>query len=289
MEPGSAPGAGGSDSDTPDAPDTQGTPSLDPSWTPGVPSVRELLPSLAFGAAVPIALYFAVRPHVSTDAEGLIIAGSASVAWILIQFVRNRQVDFVGAVVLFGFVVGVVSSTVLGGNAYVLKVRDAFFTALFGIACIVTIYTHDRPALFYVGRYLSAGNDRTKIAAYNELHEIPTARHIFRVLSVVWGIGLVIEASARMTLAEALHTSTYVAVSPFITATVIGSLFAFTIVYSRRAQLEAAALMTSMAEPTQPVVDTSDALGPPAAAQSPTSPRLSHGPPDPGDSPATFD
>jgi hypothetical protein len=257
MEPGTSPGAGGSDS---------AAPAVDPSWTPGIPSVRELLPSLVFGAAVPIALYFAVRSHVSTDAEGLIIAGSASVAWILVQFVRSRHVDFVGAIVLSGFVVGVVSSTLLGGNAYMLKVRDAFFTALFGIACIVTIYTHERPALFYVGRYLSAGNDPTKLAAYNELHEIPTARHVFRVLSVVWGIGLVIEASARLTLAGALHTGTYVAVSPFITATFIGSLFAFTLLYSRRAQVDTAALMTSFAKTTDPILDPPRQAGPPVAA-----------------------
>lgn len=257
MEPGSAPGAGGSESDV--AP-------LDTSWTPGIPSVKELLPSLIFGAAVPIALYFAVRPHVSTDAEGLIVAGSVSVAWILVQFARNRHIDFVGAIVLFGFVIGVVSSTLLGGNAYMLKVRDAFFTALFGIACVVTVYTHDRPALFYVGRYLSAGNDPSKVAAYNELHEIPTARRVFRVLSVVWGIGLVIEASARMTLAEALHTGTYVAVSPFISAITIGSLFAFTLLYARRSQLEAAALMTSLAPVSEPTGDLAGAHGPPVAA-----------------------
>jgi hypothetical protein len=262
MEPGSAPGAGGSDS---------GTPALDPSWTPGVPSVKELLPSLIFGAAVPIAVYFAVRPHVSTDAEGLIAAGSVSVAWILIQFVRNRHLDFVGAIVLFGFVIGVVSSTLLGGNAYMLKVRDAFFTALFGIACVVTVYTHERPALFYVGRYLSAGNDPTKVAAYNELHEVPTARHVFRVLSVVWGIGLVIEASGRMVLAEALHTGTYIAVSPFITAITIGSLFAFTLIYAKRAELDAAALMTRtpFAKATEPGDDPPGPLGTPPASHAP--------------------
>jgi hypothetical protein len=249
MGPGSVPGAGGSGS---------GTPPVDPAWTPGIPSVKKLLPSLVFGAVVPIALYFAVRPHVSTDAEGLIVAGSASVAWILIQFARHRRIDFVGAIVLFGFLVGVVSSTLLGGNAYVLKVRDAFFTALFGIACVVTIYTHDRPALFYVSRYLSAGNDPAKVAAYNQLHEVPTARHTFRVLSVVWGIGLFIEASFRMTLAGALHTGTYVAVSPFISAAAIGSLFAFTVVYVKRAQLAAAVLMTSRSEATEPVVGSHD-------------------------------
>ncbi|HEX4161156.1 MAG TPA: VC0807 family protein [Acidimicrobiales bacterium] len=261
MEPGSAPGAG---------PD-QENPPVDPSWTPGIPSLKDLLPSLVFGAAVPIAVYFSVRPHVSTDAVGLIIAGSVSVAWILVQFARNRHVDFVGAVVLTGFVVGVVSSTLLGGNAYMLKVRDAFFTALFGIACVVTVYTHERPALFYVGRYLSAGNDPTKVAAYNELHEVPTARRVFRVLSVVWGIGLVIEASGRMVLAEALHTGTYIAVSPFITAITIGSLFAFTLIYTKRAELDAAALMTRtpFAEAAEPDVDAAGPLSAPLASHAP--------------------
>jgi hypothetical protein len=224
---------------------------------------------VVFGAAVPIGVYFGVRPHVGTDAAGLIIAGSVSAVWILFEFARKREIDFVGAIVLFGFLVGIVSSTVLGGNAYVLKVRDAFFTALFGIACIVTIYTHDRPALFYVGRYLSAGKDPAKVAAYNQLHEMPTARHTFRVLSVVWGIGLFIEASLRMTLAEALHTSTFIAVSPFITAASIGSLFAFTLLYSRRAQFEAAALVTSAAETFEPVGGSPHPSGPPAAPRSP--------------------
>jgi hypothetical protein len=293
MDPAPEPAAGGSDIplDPPasdaaapapaPAPDSApAAPAVDPSWTPGVPSIKELLPSLVFGAAVPIGVYFAVRPHVSTDAEGLIAAGSASVAWILIQFVRQRQLDFVGAIVLFGFVVGVVSSTLLGGNSYVLKVRDAAFTAIFGIACIVTVYTHDRPALFYVSRYLSAGNDPAKVAVYNDLHEIPTARHVFRVLSVVWGIGLFVEASSRMVLADVLHTGTYVAVSPFITAIVIGSLFAFTVVYAKRVQLDAAALMASAAGAA--------ATQPPTGSLGPYSPPLDT-PIDVGEPPVPID
>lgn len=235
----------------PEAPGgTEGPPAPPPPgplWQPGIPSLREHLPSLIFGAALPIGAYFLIRSHVHTDAQALIVAGCFSVGWIGLQFVRRRQVDVVGAAVLAGFAVGVVSSTLLGGNAYVLKVRDGFFTALFGVACIVTLYTHDRPALFYVGRYLSAGNDPAKMSAFDRLHELPTGRHTFRVLSVVWGIGLVVEASCRLTLADVLPTGTYLAVSPFITASVIGSLFAFTAVYTRRTQLETAALMTRLA------------------------------------------
>ena len=200
-------------------------------------------PSLIWGAALPIGVYFLVRSHVRTDAAALIVAGCFSAGWILLQFVRQRRVDAVGVIVLSGFAVGVVSSTLLGGNAYVLKVRDGFFTALFGVACIVTVFTHDRPALFYVGRYLSAGNDPDKVSAFDRLHELPVGRHAFRVLSVVWGIGLVVEAAFRLTLADILPTGTFLAVSPFITAGVIGSLFAFTALYTTAASRPRAAAL----------------------------------------------
>jgi hypothetical protein len=229
MEPGPAGQDGG---------DPGARPPLEPGWQPGIPSVREHLPSVVFGAILPLGIYFLVRSHVQTDTQAIIIAGGFSAAWVVFQFVRQRSVDLVGVIVLSGFAVGVVSAELLGGNSYMLKVRDAFFTAIFGAVCIVTIFTHRRPALFYVGRYLSAGQDPAKVAAYNELHEVPVGRHTFRVLSVVWGIGLIVEAGSRMTLADLVPTGTFLAVSPFITASVIGSLFAFTVVFVRRAELE---------------------------------------------------
>jgi hypothetical protein len=221
-----------------DGSDAGAGPASEPGWAVAIPSVREHLPSVVWGAILPLGVYFVVRSHVQTDTQALIIAGGFSAAWVVFQFVRQRRIDLVGAIVLSGFVVGVASAELLGGNSYVLKVRDAFFTAIFGAVCIVTIFTHRRPALFYVGRYLSAGQDPAKMAAYDELHEVPLGRHAVRVLSVVWGIGLIVEAGSRMTLAELLPTGTFLAVSPFVTASVIGSLFAFTVVFVRRSELE---------------------------------------------------
>ncbi len=212
---------------------------LEPGWQPGLPSVREHVPSVIWGAVVPLAIYFLIRTHVQTDTQALIIAGSFSTLWVLFQFVRQRRVDLVGVIVLSGFAIGVFSAELLGGNAYVLKVRDAFFTAIFGAVCVITVFTHRRPAIFYVGRYLSAGQDPAKMAAYDELHDLPMGRHTFRVLSVVWGVGLVVEASTRMMLADLLPTGTFLAISPFITASSIGSLCAFTVFFSRRNQFEA--------------------------------------------------
>lgn len=231
-------------------------------WQPGLPSVREHLPSLIWGAGLPICVYFLVRRHVRTDADALIIAGCFSAAWIFVQFVRQRRVDIIGALVLLGFAVGIVGSTLLGGNAYLLKVRDSFLTGAFGIACVVTVFTHERPAFFYLSRYFSAGTDKEKVLAYNRLHELPTGRHAFRVLSVVWGIGLFVEAGFRLTLAGLLPTGTFLAVSPFVTASIIGSLFAFTVVFTKRAQLLGARALPAFPEPDAVEPDASEARRP---------------------------
>jgi hypothetical protein len=233
-------------------------------WQPGLPSVREHLPSLLWGAGLPICVYFLVRRHVRTDADALIIAGAFSVAWIFVQFVRQRRVDIIGALVLLGFAVGIVGSTLLGGNAYLLKVRDSFLTGAFGVACVVTVFTHERPAFFYLSRYFSAGTDKDKVSAYNRLYEFSTGRHAFRVLSVVWGIGLFVEAGCRLTLAALLPTGTFLAVSPFLTASIIGSLFAFTVVFTKRTRLMGAGAFPTRPEPdghaTEPVTaDVADA------------------------------
>ena len=211
----------------------RGGPPAGPAWQPGIPRSASI--SRAWSSArVPIGVYFRVRSHVTRTARRLIIAGwllggvgPDPIRWPAARRLRRRR----GPV---GFALGVVSSTLLGGNAYVLKVRDGFFTALFGVICIVTIYTHERPALFYVSRYLSAGKDPYKAAPTTSCTRCrcpPT----FRVLSVMWGVGLVAEAAARMALAEELPTGTYIAISPVITAGVIGGLFAFTLIFFRGA------------------------------------------------------
>ena len=82
--------------------------------SPGSPPSASTCPASIFGAALPIGVYFLVRSHVHTDTQALIIAGCFSVGWIVFQFVRQRRVDLVGAIVLSGFAVGVITSTLLG-------------------------------------------------------------------------------------------------------------------------------------------------------------------------------
>ncbi len=201
-------------------------------WLPGLPPLGDLVPSIIGGALVPLTVYFLVRRQVHTDTAALIIAGLFPAAWVIIQFVRQRRIDLIGAVVLIGFATGVTASLLLGGNSYVLKVKDTGFTAIFGVGCLVSVIVSKRPAMFYVGRFLSAGNDPARMAIYDRLHELPTGPRRFKVLTIVWGLGLLIDASARLALAAFLSTGVFLIASPVVTATCIGGLVLFTVRYT---------------------------------------------------------
>jgi intracellular septation protein A len=205
-------------------------------WEPGAPSRDEIVPSLIGGVIVPLIAYFVARSYTSV-VNSLMIAGAFPALWVAVQWVRTRRVDIIGTITLFAFVAGVSVSVALGGNAFVLKIRDTAFTIPFGIACLLSI-NFRRPMMFYIGRSMSAGTDERKLVAYNELWEIPEAQRVFRVITTVWGFGFFVEAGVRMVLAATLPTGLFVVLAPIWAAISFGGLFVFTSRYSRKAREE---------------------------------------------------
>ncbi len=197
-------------------------------WEPGIPSIRSIAPSAVGGAVVPLAVYYLVRSHVGSDADGLAIAGIPAALWVCVQFVKRRRIDPIGAVVLTGFILGLVVSFAMGGNAFVLKVRDSGFTFVFGMLAVVSGLSGRRPLTYFIGRALSAGSDARRSAIFDQLWDLPSARATFRFINYLWGVGLMLEATTRVILAADLSTKAFVAVSPLIGFVYIGSMGALT-------------------------------------------------------------
>ena len=226
-------------------------------WEPGAPSLRAMAPSTVFGAVIPLAVYYVVRRHVSGDATALVIAGAFPAGWVLVELARKRTLDAIGSITLFGFLAGIAASYALGGNAFVLKVRDSAFTALFGLVCLVSLAWH-RPMMFHLGKALSAGDDKDRRAAYDELFTLPTSRRTFVIITAAWGVGLLVEAGVRVLLAVALPTGTFLAVSPVVGGVFFGGLFIFTLRYSKIARARGEALLaeTGLRYPAVPTSAT---------------------------------
>jgi hypothetical protein len=210
-------------------------------WEPGPPSIRVFGRSAIFGALIPLAVYYLVRHQVGGDAPALAIAGIPAALWVVVNWLRRRTIDPIGLLVLVGFALGISVSFAMGGDAFVLKVRDSAVTAAFGALCLVSLWLSPRPLLFYLGRSMSAGDDPVKRGVYERLWELPSGRVAFRIITAVWGVGLIAEATVRVTLARVLPTGPFLAVSPVVTTVFIGGLFAFTLWYSRWTRMRASA------------------------------------------------
>ena len=74
----------------------------------------------------------------------------------------------------------VITSTLLGGNAYVLKVRDGFFTAALRRR-LHRHALHPRPPRLLLRQPLPLRRQGPrKVSAFDRLHELPIGRHTFR-------------------------------------------------------------------------------------------------------------
>jgi len=219
-----------------------------------MPSLRAMGPSAVGGAIVPLAVYYVVRHHVGSTATALIIAGIPAAAFVFVQFVRTRQLDPIGAITLYGFTVGVIASLVLGGNAYVLKVRETAFGIPFAIACLLSVRFSRRPVMFHIGKAMAAGGDDQRRAAYDDLYELPTAPQTFKRITIVWGIAILLHASATLVIAAFLTTGQFLAIAPPFAAVVFGGLFVVTLRYSQRARADGEALLVEqgLAYPSVP-------------------------------------
>lgn len=202
-------------------------------WRPGPPSVRAIGPSLLGGAVVPLAVYYSVRGHVHGDAPALMVAGAPAAGWVAVGWARTRRLDPIGSIVVFGFLAGMVASVVLGDSAFVLKVRDSGFTAIFGLVCLASL-TWRRPIIFLIGRALSAGDDPERLRTYDQIYVMADGARTFAVITACWGIGLILEAMLRVLLAIVLPTGAFLAASPALGATTFGGLFALSIRLSGR-------------------------------------------------------
>jgi hypothetical protein len=196
--------------------------------------VRAIAPSIVFGAVVPLAVYYLVRSHVGGDPPALAIAGVPAVLWVVAQGTRARVFDPIGGLVLLGFVTGLAMSYALGGSAFVLKIRDPVIFCLLGAGCLTSLWFLPRPVMFYVGRALSAGDDPLRRKLFDQTWELPSGPQLFKVITVLWGVGLLLDAAIRIFLATLMATGPFLAASPAVNGALMATMFATTVVVIRR-------------------------------------------------------
>ena len=181
-----------------------------------------------FDVALPLVAYSVLRHHGWTSVSALLASGLFPAIAVGISTIQHRRLDVVGAVVLAGIIIGTILGLVTR-NARLVLVEGSVPTAVFGLACLGSLRT--RLPLMYSFTLEVIGHDTAKGREMTGLWQYEEFRHIFRVITVAWGIGFLIEAVLRVVIVYNTSASTALAISkttPFLFA---GIMCAWTVAY----------------------------------------------------------
>ena len=166
-------------------------------------SLRRQLATFGLDLAAPAAIYYLLR---ALGVSNLVALGAGAVvpaAGVLYQLAVRRHTDGVGLVVV-ATVAATIIMSVATRNPRFLLARDGLTTALWGVWFIASVAAR-RPAAFILARPLMEGRRVFAAGSWEALWQTePRFRRIWRVASVMWGAGMLVDAAVRVVMSYTL-------------------------------------------------------------------------------------
>ncbi|MBK1787649.1 hypothetical protein JHE00_25260 [Prauserella sp. ASG 168] len=165
---------------------------------------------LLFDLVVPIVGFYVLRALGVEPVLALILAGVPTIVHFGYRAIAKRKLDALGIFVLV-VLAGSVALSFVTGSARFLLAREGWFTGVIGIGFLATLWTA-RPLAFRMARGML---EHSTLAAtlrpdtWDARWEGSARfRRTWRVATVLWGVGLLADAVARVVMAYTLPTDT---------------------------------------------------------------------------------
>lgn len=189
--------------------------------------------SIARDIAIPVGAYFVLHALGYSDFAGLLAGTVVSALMVIGQAIRSRRLELMSAIILGGFVFGLVAS-LISGDPRMMIVKDSAATVLIGLAFLISAMI-GKPLTYLVARKAVSAGGPARVAELETAYRTdPAKRRAFTVLTVMWGAGLMLEAAIRIVLAYQLPIHTMAWLSPVLMIAVVGPLIALSIVARNR-------------------------------------------------------
>ncbi|MEU7895848.1 VC0807 family protein [Nonomuraea sp. NPDC049152] len=166
------------------------------------PRSRGLLVA-AVDIAVPIGLYYLLRASGVSDHGALLVSSLVPGLSIVLALVRRRRPDGL-SLFMTAMILGSAAVSLLVHDDRLLLAKDGWFTAVAGLWFLATT-RGDRPLAFTLSRFLLEGRIGPNRESWDVLWErLPAFRRIWRVVTVIYGTGLLLDAAVRIVMAYTL-------------------------------------------------------------------------------------
>ncbi|KMN35424.1 membrane protein [Chromobacterium sp. LK1] len=177
------------------------------------------------------------------EAGALMFSALPPILWSMAELLRFRRVDALSLLVLLGIALSLLAM-LLGGDARLLLLRESLVTGLIGCAFLASLLI-GRPLVFYLARATLARESAQGRERFERLWGLDGFRGAIRQMTLWWGLGLSLEAGARVYMAWIWKVERVLLVAPFISYGVMGALCLMTLLYRRRMRRAAEAALAA--------------------------------------------
>lgn len=180
-----------------------------------VASPHAVLATLLTDLVAPVVFYYLLRVTGAGIYTSLLISAIMPVATAVVRLIRHRRIDgfavYTASVMIAGALV-----SLIGGSPRFLLAREGWLTGMTGAWFIVSLFLGRYPLGFAFSRPFLEGRlaRRGVPPDWDELWDgLPRFRRLWHVTTVLWGVGLFVDAVARVVMAYCLPIDTVPALS----------------------------------------------------------------------------
>ncbi|HUK68076.1 MAG TPA: VC0807 family protein [Streptosporangiaceae bacterium] len=154
---------------------------------------------LAVDVAAPVALYYLLHGVGVHDSLALVLAGLIPGARTVVVLARGGKPDYLAWLMLGLFALSLGLLLITGSPSFLLA-KECAGSAAIGLWCLASALS-SRPMTYYTARPAITFGRPAAVAAWEDLGaHSPLFLRVQRRLSVMWGIGLIAEALARLAI-----------------------------------------------------------------------------------------
>lgn len=195
-------------------------------------SGRHML-ALVVNVALPVAAYRLALMGGCGKTAALFASAVPLVAWIGIDLFRYRHFDALSALALASIVLSLLVM-ILAPERWLIATQDPLISGFMGVLFLLSLRLH-RPLAFYLARSTMAREAPAKAYEFDALWQSrASVVDAVRLMTAVWGIGLVSENAVRFWLTYHASGEQADRLSTYIRYTVYSILSAWTIYYRHR-------------------------------------------------------
>ncbi|HEY7417620.1 MAG TPA: VC0807 family protein [Ktedonobacteraceae bacterium] len=180
-----------------------------------------VLPDIIYSVVGPLLVYRLLSPHLP-DSYALLLASALPLFRIGSGLLRHRGLNLLSIFSLLTIALKIFIALVFQDSRLIL-VSDSLITGVIGFLMLISLFSAKPLLLRIIESVLVNAPSAQNQQVMKRLQET-SVRSRFTLITVVWGIGLLLECGARLTLALTLSTGQFLMISPIVHYGLLGVL-----------------------------------------------------------------